>query len=119
PSGSPGQLGRFDSRIPLQGLDQDPRRRQKVLNLDLSNPETIPESYGSGVVIDESGLVLTHAHVVHKATKIYVRLPGQRGSWADVHALDPRSDLAVLRLLDPIPGLKSLKLGDGSKLRKG
>jgi S1-C subfamily serine protease len=120
PSSTPGQLGRFDARLPLLGIpEHDTRRRQEVLSLDLSNPDTVPESYGSGVVIDEAGLVLTHAHVVHKATKIYVRLPGQRGSWADVHALDPRSDLAVLRLIDRVADLKALKIGDGSKLRKG
>jgi S1-C subfamily serine protease len=72
------------------------------------------------VVIDaDNGLVLTMAHVIHDATKIYVRLPGGRGSWADVHAADPRSDLAVLRLLDPPAGLKAVKRGDGSHLRKG
>ena len=80
----------------------------------------MPESYGSGIVLDaKEGLILTLAHVVHKATKIYVRLPGGRGSWADIHASDPRSDLAVLRLLDCPPNLKALKLGDGGKLRKG
>jgi S1-C subfamily serine protease len=117
PPAVPGRLGRFDaSRL----LPPEPGpRRQKVLDLDLSNPDTVPESYGSGVVLDATGLVLTHAHVVHKATKIYVRLPGQRGSWADIHALDPRSDLAVLRLLDPPPDFHPLKLGDGGKLRKG
>jgi serine protease Do len=117
PSETPGQLGRFHAP-PLPQNTPDPRR-QEILNLDLSNPDTVPESYGSGVVIDETGLVLTQAHVVHKAAKVYVRLPGQRGSWADIHALDPRSDLAVLRLLDKVPDLKALKIGDGSQLRKG
>jgi serine protease Do len=118
PSDEPGKLGRFDP--PRMGgfPGQDPRVAA-ARSLDLSNPETVPESYGSGVVLDESGLVLTQAHVVRKATKIYVRLPGNRGSWADIHASDPRSDLAVLRLLDRVPNLKPLKLGDGSKLRKG
>ena len=88
--------------------------------LDLSGPNVVPESYGSGVVVDaDNGLVLTMAHVVHNATKIYVRLSGGRGSWADVHAADPRSDLAVLKLIDPPTGLRALKCGDGSRLRKG
>jgi serine protease Do len=125
PSGAPGQLGRFNAQAARQNipnhdrLPNDDPRLQEIRNLDLSNPDTVPESYGSGVVIDEAGLILTHAHVVHKATKIYVRLPGQRGSWADVHALDPRSDLAVLRLLDRVPDLKAIKIGDGGTLRKG
>jgi S1-C subfamily serine protease len=120
PSGIPGQLGRFDSG-PHSGNPSadDPRRRQKQLALDLSLPDTVPEHYGSGVVIDASGLVLTNAHVVNRATKIFVRLPGARGSWADIHALDPRSDLAVLRLLDPPPRLQAIKIGDSARLRKG
>jgi len=44
---------------------------------------------------------------------------GGRGSWADVHAADPRSDLAVLRLLDKVPGLRPIAFGDGDKVRKG
>ena len=116
----PGELGRFDLRSARLGLrDTDPEWQALGL-LDLSDPNNIPESYGSGVVIDErERLVLTQAHVVRRATKIYVRLPGGRGSWADIHAADPRSDLAVLRLLDPLPNLKALRLGDGGKLRKG
>ncbi len=67
----------------------------------------------------DQALILTTAQVVHNATKIYVRLPGGRGSWADVHAADPRSDLAVLRLIDPPGGLRAIPIGDGSHLRKG
>ncbi len=125
---SSGRLGRFDGPAILRQYFPDdmtePAReaRRLVKELDLSSPDVVPESYGSGVVVDaDEGLVLTMAHVVHNATKIYVRLPGGRGSWADVHAADPRSDLAVLKLLDMIPDLhlKALPLGDGSHLRKG
>ena len=37
----------------------------------------------------------------------------------NIIASDPRSDLAVLQLIDHVPQLRALKLGDGSKLRKG
>jgi S1-C subfamily serine protease len=87
--------------------------------LDLGNAANVPESYGSGVVIDESGLILTNYHVIRGATKVFVRLPGAKGSYADIHAADPRSDLAVLRLLRPPAGLKAIKIGDGGKARKG
>jgi serine protease Do len=127
PDEESGKLGRFDGSpyTRLYGphnADKEAEARRLLVKttLDLSDPDVIPESFGSGVVIDaESGLVLTMAHVIHDATKIYVRLPGGRGSWADVHAADPRSDLAVLRLLDPPPDLKAIKRGDGSHLRKG
>lgn len=117
----PGRLGRFDlQRVLTHPPDENDPEYQALRRLDLSNPDNVPESYGSGVLLDEEkGLILTFAHVIRNATKIYVRLPGGRGSWADIHASDPRSDLAVLRLIDPIPNLKALKLGDGGKLRKG
>jgi S1-C subfamily serine protease len=120
-SQEPGRLGKFS----LQGatsrfMDENDPEYQSLRRLDLSNPENVPESYGSGIVLDDrEGLILTLAHVIRNATKIYVRLPGGRGSWADIHAADPRSDLAVLRLIDRVPNLKALKLGDGGKLRKG
>jgi serine protease Do len=127
PDEDSGKLGRFDGSpytrpFGFNGGDKEAEARRRLIKttLDLSDPDVVPESFGSGVVIDaENGLVLTMAHVIHDATKIYVRLPGGRGSWADVHAADPRSDLAVLRLLDPPAGLKAVKRGDGSHLRKG
>jgi S1-C subfamily serine protease len=123
PRGSAGQLGRFDAAAAARKVPADARQRALVLRTirdhDLSAPNNVPESYGSGIVVASSGLVLTNAHVVHNATKIYVRLSGRRGSWADIHASDPRSDLAVLRLLDKVPNLEALKLGAGEKVRKG
>jgi serine protease Do len=122
---TPGKLGKFDARPFLVGSttisDDEDKRRKQILALDLSHPDHQPEAYGSGVVLDDSGLILTNAHVIRGATKIYVRLPGNHGSYADIHASDPRSDLAVLKLIDPVPKefLKPLKFGDGGKVRKG
>ncbi len=86
-----GKLGRFDGRFPppMQPLQEEDQRKY-LLSLDMSHPDYLPESFGSGVVIDEAGLVLTNAHVIRNATKIYVRLPGRTGSWADIHASDRR-----------------------------
>jgi S1-C subfamily serine protease len=117
----PGKLGTFDTRQLLTSgpKEQNEKTRKRILSLDLSHPDHQPEAYGSGVVIDESGLILTNAHVVRGATKLYVRLPGNRGSYADIYALDPRCDMAVLKLIDKVSDLKALKLGDGGKVRKG
>jgi serine protease Do len=113
PDPTAGKLGRFDSKSFLDAVGPDDVRRRQILKYDLSFPSTVPESYGSGVVLDARlGLVLTNAHVVRNATKLFVRLPGGAGCWADIHASDPRSDLAVLRLLDPPTGLKALPLID-------
>jgi S1-C subfamily serine protease len=124
PSDNPGQLGPFDPgrvRImrgvhPLTYADE-----QTIKKYDLANPDNVPEAYGSGVVLDGEGLlILTNYHVVRDAAKIYVRLPGGKGSYADIHAADPRSDLAVLRLLrEKLRPLPELKFGDGGSARKG
>jgi serine protease Do len=117
---TPGKLGRFDGDALLRELPQNRKaERQALIALHLAHPENVPESFGSGVVLDKAGLILTNAHVVRNATKVYVRLPGGKGSYADIHAADARSDLAVLRLLDPIADLKPLKRGEGGKARKG
>jgi S1-C subfamily serine protease len=120
PSGTPGELGSFlPPPSPPPPFARDPRQQQKIASLDLSSPDCVPQSYGSGVVIDAAkGLVLTQAHVVNKATKIYVRLT-TGGTWANIHASDPRSDLAVLQLRPPLPRLQAIRIGDGGNLQKG
>src|SRR5438132_9247408 len=123
----PGHLGAFSPTQaphrapPLQrrdDLQKDEATRKKC---DLADPDNVPEAYGSGVVIDDKELlILTNYHVIRDATKIYVRLPGKKGSYADIHAADPRSDLAVLRLLDnSVRPIHKLNSGDGGSVRKG
>ena len=118
-----GRLGRFDADAARKLVPLDAPHRARLLRSirvhDLSDPAVVPESYGSGIVVDRTGLILTNAHVVRNATKIFVRLSGKRASWADIHACDPRSDLAVLKLLDPPADLKALPLGDGGSVRAG
>jgi S1-C subfamily serine protease len=95
-------------------------RSEDPKNQKLHDPTLVPEAYGSGVVIDDKGLILTNYHVVREATRLFVRLPGDKASYADIYAADGRSDLAVLRLTDakvlPVP---ALKMGDGGALKKG
>jgi serine protease Do len=117
PSGPEGKLGGFDP--PPAAAVADPARRALIHRLNLADPEPIPESYGSGVVLDASGLILTHLHVVQNATKVYVRLPGKEGSYADIFAADGRSDLAVLKLINPPADLKPIRIGNGDRVRKG
>jgi S1-C subfamily serine protease len=113
-----GKLGDFNPDTHLQGLSEDERLKLRK-KLDLAFAGIVPESFGSGVVVDPEGLILTHYHVVQNATKIYVRLPGGRGSYADIHAADVRSDLAVLKLLRPVDFLKAVPMGDADKCARG
>jgi S1-C subfamily serine protease len=122
PPRNPGQLGPFE---PIRSTFSHRRRRdsqdEELRKYDLADPRNVPEAYGSGVVLDgKELLILTNYHVVRGATKLYVRLPGGRGSYANIHAADPRSDLAVLQLLDKsLRPLPALKFGDGGNVQKG
>lgn len=107
-----GKLGGFDP-FSFSGTPEQRKR------LDLASSQISPEAFGSGIVVDAKGLVLTNYHVVRGATKVFVRLPGGRGSYADIHAADWRCDLAVLRLLDPPPNLQAARLGNGGKVERG
>ena len=117
----PGELGGVDERFfpssGIQNTDAEKAFRRKHV---LSDPHHYPEAFGSGIVIDPKGLVLTNYHVVLDAVKVYVRLPGGFGSYADIHAADPRSDLAVLRLITPPrKPLTALPLGNADAVGRG
>ncbi len=57
------------------------------------------QSLGSGVIIDPRGYILTNAHVIEKASKVYVALPGRsKEVEATLVGVDERVDLAVIRV---------------------
>ncbi|MDB5351893.1 MAG: trypsin-like serine protease with C-terminal domain [Planctomycetota bacterium] len=75
----------------------------------------IPDSGGSGVVIDAArGYVLTNDHVVPDAPRIVVILPDGRQRTAKEIRRDPRSDLALL-IVEP-GGLTQAEWGDSEAL---
>ncbi len=62
------------------------------------------QALGSGVIIDAQGHILTNAHVVDKASKIYVALSeNSRELEATLIGKDTRIDLAVLKIVEPGP----------------
>lgn len=107
PPDYPGRLGGFD---PTAVAKTNPALARR---LDLADFRGIPDhESAAGVVIDPAGLILTNFHTIEGATKVYVHLPGGKGSYADVHAADARADLAVLKLLTSPADLKAVKLAD-------
>lgn len=59
------------------------------------------QSLGSGVIIDVRGHILTNAHVVDKASKIFVALAeSPRELEAQLIGADEHIDLAVLKIID-------------------
>jgi serine protease Do len=83
-------------------------------------PERIPQrSLGSGVIVDPTGIALTNAHVVEKATEIeVVTLDGGKHK-AKIVGLDKKTDLAVLKLDDGKANFKYARLGDSDRIQVG
>jgi serine protease Do len=108
-----------------------------------SDADFVPEHFGAGIVIaDKSGrrFILTNHHVVQggpiagqprqgNEVRVYVRFHDRRGYYASLHASDPRSDLAILRVDTEALGIPSpaapgdfpqpLAMSDSTEFRKG
>ena len=111
PDRTTGKLGRY-ALPPAPRFGVNMPLPASEARLDLSDPHYVADhQFGSGLVLDKGGLVLTNYHLIDNATKIYVRAASGNGSYADVYAADARSDLAVLKLLDPPAGLAPVRLG--------
>jgi serine protease DegQ len=72
---------------------------------------------GSGVIVSNSGYILTNNHVVESADEIEVILNDSRRASAKVIGTDPDTDLAVLKIdLDRLP---VIVLGNSDNLQVG
>lgn len=91
------------------------RRKQRTE----PQPERTPQfnGQGSGVVIREDGYILTNRHVVEDAEKIEIRFKDGRTFPATIRGVDPRSDVAVLKI--EAKGLPAAKFADSDKTRVG
>jgi serine protease Do len=72
---------------------------------------------GSGFIISADGYVVTNHHVVEDADTVTVRLSDRSEFEAEIVGLDPRSDLALLRI--DAEKLPFLKLGQDDALKVG
>ncbi len=76
-------------------------------------------SLGSGFIIDPKGYVVTNNHVVEGADKIKVILVGGKEYKATVKGRDPKTDLALIQIVDPPADLPFLKMGDSDAIQVG
>jgi S1-C subfamily serine protease len=74
---------------------------------------------GSGVLIDETGLVLTAAHVVQVADAVIVQLADDEIVPANVLGSVPGADLALLKLVRPPTGAVPARLGNSDDVSVG
>ncbi|MCP3725668.1 trypsin-like peptidase domain-containing protein [Paraburkholderia sp. CNPSo 3272] len=72
---------------------------------------------GSGFIVSPDGVVLTTAHIVDNAEQVTVRLTDKREFKAEVVAVDPQSDVAVLQIEGH--DLPFVKLAETAKVHAG
>jgi S1-C subfamily serine protease len=81
--------------------------------------ERVQNSLGSGVIVDDSGFVVTNHHVIKGGTDIRVVLSDKREFEATVLLNDERTDIAVLKIEPGSEPLPILPLGDSDALEVG
>ena len=80
--------------------------------------EQVQRSLGSGVIVDPSGIALTNAHVVDRASEIEAVTADGKKHKAKLVGVDRRTDLAVLKLQGG-GSYPAATLGDSDKLKVG
>jgi serine protease Do len=98
--------------------DSLPREFQPQFQLPYEElPQEKAFGQGSGVIVREDGYILTNGHVVEDAEKISVRLHDGRVFKGKVRGVDPKSDVAVVKI--DAKGLPVAPLADSRKTRVG
>jgi len=95
--------------------------RVRTQDEDKKNPkEELQDSgVGSGVVISEEGIILTNLHVVQGAKRIQVTFADGMESDAQVIAVQPHNDLAVIKASRLPDDLQPATLGSSQNLQPG
>ncbi|MHA1221361.1 MAG: S1C family serine protease, partial [Candidatus Heimdallarchaeota archaeon] len=88
-----------------------------LARVDLFNIAPV-QGQGSGIIIDEKGIILTNAHVVRKAQKVEVHLHGGKTLEAKVLGSLPDQDIAILQVPED-DDLKAITLGNSSNIKVG
>jgi S1-C subfamily serine protease len=97
--------------------------QQLARDYDLPKPQDraappLGRSTGSGVIVDRAGIVLTNHHVVNGATGIHVSLMDKRKFKATLIGSDPRTDVAVLKIVNKTDFVAA-QVGDSDTVRVG
>ena len=89
----------------------------KTVSLDRFGRQTQGFGTGTGVIFDDSGLVLTNNHVIEGGVEITITLDDGTQAQSEIVGADRLSDLAVLKL--PNGSYTSLTLNENNDLRAG
>ncbi len=73
--------------------------------------------HGSGFIISKDGIILTNAHVVKDSSEVTVKLTDRREFRAKVLGVDPKTDVAVLKI--EAKDLPTVQIGSTRDLKPG
>ncbi|MFC7491211.1 MULTISPECIES: S1C family serine protease [unclassified Knoellia] len=114
-------LGRGASTAPVS--QTDPQSPNWTATAAAVSPSVVAiktdSGEGSGVVIDDSGHVLTNNHVVAGAQELTVTLSDGRAFEGKIQGTDPSTDLAVVTIEAAPDDLRPISLGDSDALKVG
>jgi serine protease Do len=94
--------------VSIDSRARDPRREG----------EEARQGFGSGVIVDPRGTILTNHHVVEGADEVTVQLKDGRKLVSREFKSDPKSDLAIIRL-KVTERMPFLELGDSDAMEIG
>ncbi|MCE9532051.1 MAG: trypsin-like peptidase domain-containing protein [Planctomycetes bacterium] len=99
------------------------KRTMRLPGTDDSMPTQAPKSdlpfgFGSGVIVDAKGIILTNYHVVEGADSVEISLPDGRRFTSKEWSGDRKTDLAIVRITSERP-LPFLELGDSDGMEVG
>ncbi len=89
----------------------------RMPKFDMPKSPPFAQGQGSGFIISPDGYIVTNAHVVDGASQVTVRLADGREMPARTIGVDPRSDVAVVKV--DADGLPTLAMGDSDQLEVG
>ena len=112
---------RIDTERLVERQQFDPTLLDPLLRDLLGEPGMAPDrerGQGSGVIIDENGLVLTNAHVVERVDNVSVTLADGTNCEGKVLGTDSITDLALVKIDNPMNS-NFAPLGDSEELEVG
>lgn len=115
PSGKSGEIPK--SGKPLTPKDIVQRSSPAIVRVEAQGPDG--EQFGTGFIVDKSGIVATNFHVIKGTSDIKVKLnDGTHYPVQSVLNVDPMRDLIIIKF-KPEKAMPVLPLGDSSKVATG
>ena len=112
---------RIDTERAIERQQFDPTLLDPLLRDLLGEPGMIPErerGQGSGVIINDKGLILTNAHVVERVDEVLITLADGKNCDGKVLGFDSITDLALVKI-DEDTDANFAPLGDSELLEVG